>query len=183
LVALASRVARRNPKDPSPSIEEVLSAYLARKPEGLSPPVKEALAAYHALSPESQEEFGWAFMREGKSLIRRVVETLLARVRDVRQMEEFWLAIGWFLVRALHKNELTIAHRMPKPRNTDRDAEIVRLHDEEGLPFKKIPKALQGLNPAWANEKGEPLSKDAVERAYRRHKARPGDPGQMHLSP
>jgi hypothetical protein len=59
-----------------------------------------------------------------------------------------------------------------KPRNTERDAEIVRLRDQEKLSFGKIGYRLVKINSAWANKKGKPMSRDAVEKAYHRMKCR-----------
>lgn len=59
----------------------------------------------------------------------------------------------------------------PKPRYTERDREIVRLHDQQGMSFGKIPRALQKLNPKWGKADGRLLSRDTVRKAYTRAKA------------
>jgi hypothetical protein len=60
--------------------------------------------------------------------------------------------------------------RDPKPRKTDRDEAIVRLRDEEKKTFGEIPRLLLKLNPLWCGIGGKPMSRDAVEAAYRRRK-------------
>jgi hypothetical protein len=67
------------------------------------------------------------------------------------------------------------SHRDAKPRNQERDAEIVRLRDQEGCTFGRIPHRLKTSNPAWVNKDGSTLSRDAVEKAYKRYKALPAD--------
>jgi hypothetical protein len=61
-------------------------------------------------------------------------------------------------------------HYTPKPRMTERNKEIVRIHDEEDLSFGKIGRRLQQLNPKWVGGDGKPLSRDATEKAYHRTK-------------
>jgi hypothetical protein len=60
--------------------------------------------------------------------------------------------------------------RDPKPRNRERDDEIVRLRDKQGKTFGEIPRLLLQKNPAWCGEGGKPLSRDTVEKAYSRRK-------------
>lgn len=60
--------------------------------------------------------------------------------------------------------------RDPKPRNTERDDEIVRLRDDERKTFGEIPRLLIRKNSAWVGKDGKPLTRDATERAYRRRK-------------
>jgi hypothetical protein len=60
--------------------------------------------------------------------------------------------------------------RDPKPRNIERDDEIVRLRDEEDQSFGEIPRLLVRKNPSWRRKNGKPLTRDAVERVYRRRK-------------
>lgn len=62
--------------------------------------------------------------------------------------------------------------RTPKPRNTERNAAIVRLHDEEKLSFGQIGRALAKRNSAWVGRDGKPLTYAAVEKAYRDEKKR-----------
>lgn len=62
------------------------------------------------------------------------------------------------------------AARDPKPRNTQRDCEIVRLHDQEGRTFGEIPRLLVQKDPSWAGRDGKPLARDTVEKAYHRRK-------------
>jgi hypothetical protein len=62
------------------------------------------------------------------------------------------------------------AERDPKPRNTKRDDEIVRLRDEEGRTFGEIPRLLLRMNSSWGGNNGSPLKRDAVEKAYHRRK-------------
>lgn len=62
------------------------------------------------------------------------------------------------------------AARDPKPRNTDRDDEIVRLYDQDGRTFGEIPLLLKLTDPSWVGAEGKPLSRDAVEKAYHRRK-------------
>jgi hypothetical protein len=61
-------------------------------------------------------------------------------------------------------------HREVRPRNGERDAEIVRLRDQEGKSFGIIGRCLCLRNSAWVGRNGEPLTRDAVEAAYRRKK-------------
>lgn len=63
-----------------------------------------------------------------------------------------------------------ISHRTVKPRNADRDKEIVRLHDEEGKSFGEIARLLCKKNASWCRKDGKQLSRDTVERAYHRQK-------------
>ena len=58
----------------------------------------------------------------------------------------------------------------PKPRKTDRDDEIVRLHDDEGVSFGAMGQELIALNPAWTRKGGAPLTRAAAEKAYHRRK-------------
>ena len=58
----------------------------------------------------------------------------------------------------------------PKPRNTERDAEIVRLRDMEGKSFGQIPRLLIQKDQSWCGKNGRPMTRDAVERAYWRRK-------------
>lgn len=51
-------------------------------------------------------------------------------------------------------------------RNRDRDAEIVRLRDEEKVSWAKIPKRLLLTNPEWS------VSESAARKAYSRFKKR-----------
>jgi len=64
------------------------------------------------------------------------------------------------------------ASMKPKPRNAERDAAIVRLHDEERLPHKQIGPQLMALNPTWCREDGSAMDGEAIRQAYRRAKTR-----------
>jgi len=59
---------------------------------------------------------------------------------------------------------------VPKPRNTERDATIVRLHDEKKFSFGQIGRQLFNLNKAWVGPDGKYLQRDAVRQAYYRLK-------------
>ncbi len=59
--------------------------------------------------------------------------------------------------------QTVIRHRTAKPRKEDRDREIVRLHDDEGLSWKNLPGRLRKRNPAWVGPTGRPLSPKTVE--------------------
>jgi hypothetical protein len=63
--------------------------------------------------------------------------------------------------------------RDAKPRNTDRDDEIVRLYDVEGKTFGEIPRMLILKNPLWCGKNGKPISRDAAEKAFHRRKNNP----------
>jgi len=73
-------------------------------------------------------------------------------------------------VKAVYKKR-----RDPKPRNTERDKAIIRLRDEQRLTFGQIPRQLRKENPVWVASDGELLSKDTVEKAYKRAKGRLAD--------
>jgi len=62
----------------------------------------------------------------------------------------------------------------PKPRNTDRDNEIVHLHDVEKLGWKEITKRIRAV-PEWANGPGgKQVTMRALKVAYsRRKKSKP----------
>lgn len=60
--------------------------------------------------------------------------------------------------------------RDAKPRNTERDDEIVRLRDDEDKTFGEIPRLLLQKNPSWSRKDGKPLKRDTVEKAYLRRK-------------
>jgi hypothetical protein len=60
--------------------------------------------------------------------------------------------------------------RDPKPRNTERDNEIVRLRDIEKKSFGEIPGLLKTANPSWTRSGGKQLTRKAVEKAYKRRK-------------
>jgi hypothetical protein len=127
---------------------------------------EEVLDAYHALTPEGQAEFCRALLAEKGSPVRQwVVELLGAHLR-----EKAWLGMIQFLAKALHEENLTIAHRLAKPRNMDRDDTIIRLRDEEGLTFGEIPGRLKTINKKWAQKDGKSLKRKAVEKAYQRRK-------------
>jgi hypothetical protein len=58
-----------------------------------------------------------------------------------------------------------------RPRNQVRDAEIVRLRDQEKLTWGQVLRKIK-TNSEWAkNERGCPLSLDAVKQAYKRAKS------------
>ena len=57
-------------------------------------------------------------------------------------------------------------HREVKPRKTDRDKEIVRLHDEKGLSYAEIALRLPAIRPEWK------MKEEAVRGAYRRMKTK-----------
>jgi hypothetical protein len=63
--------------------------------------------------------------------------------------------------------------RKATARNRERDAEIVRLRDQEGHAFGKIGRLLVRKTLAWGGRDGRPLSRGAVEQAYRRAKRSP----------
>lgn len=65
--------------------------------------------------------------------------------------------------------------REVKPRNQERDREIVRLHDEKHFSFGEIPRQLLLKNPEWCKPGGGPLNKDTVFKAYHRLKDRQAD--------
>jgi hypothetical protein len=81
-----------------------------------------------------------------------------------RQLEEIGNAMA-----DLGRDELK-QERDPKPRNTDRDDEIVRLRDQEGKTFGEIPRLLLQQNSQWCRKGGKQLTRDTVEKAYRRRK-------------
>jgi hypothetical protein len=117
--------------------------------------------AFAALSDAATERLLFALVK----LHNRNCDLELKRITRLRN-----------LVRSLKQLE----RRTPKPRKRERDAEIVRLHDEEGMSFGKIGRHLPTLNAAWVVRGGAPLDRKTVERAYHRMKkalkrANPGD--------
>jgi hypothetical protein len=89
--------------------------------------------------------------------------TSLSAAKAVRQQQERELIEQG---KAIGRHE-----RNAKPRNTERDDQIVRLHDEEGKSFGIIGRLLAELNPAWVGKNGKPLSRAAATKAYNRRKA------------
>jgi hypothetical protein len=81
---------------------------------------------------------------------------------EIRRKREFELIEQG---KALARHE-----RNPKPRNTVRDDEIVRLHDVEGKSFGQIGRLLLQANSTWCKAPGKPLSRAAVQQAYHRRK-------------
>jgi len=71
---------------------------------------------------------------------------------------------------ATHASDNYKKTRDVKPRNEERDKEIVRLRDEEDKSFGQIPRALKAKNPKWVRPDGGPLTRDTVEKAYKRYK-------------
>jgi antirestriction protein ArdC len=68
---------------------------------------------------------------------------------------------------ALERSALFIC----RPKNEERNQEIVRLRDVDRLSFGKIGRKLMQANPAWVGTNGKPLSSDTVKQAYhRQHK-------------
>lgn len=61
-------------------------------------------------------------------------------------------------------------HYTAKPRNTERDKMIVKLHDEDKLSYGKIARKLLQHNAEWAGDDGKPIQYDAVRNAYNRMK-------------
>jgi hypothetical protein len=65
---------------------------------------------------------------------------------------------------------LSRRNRKPSREIAQRNAEIVRLRDIEGVSFKKIPRRLLDINPDWCSKGKGPLPRDTVEKAYHRTK-------------
>jgi hypothetical protein len=65
------------------------------------------------------------------------------------------------------KADSLLHRRTPKPRNAERNAEIVRLRDECNKTFGQIGTELRKINPKWVGKNGKRLSYAAVEKAYR----------------
>jgi hypothetical protein len=82
----------------------------------------------------------------------------IRNVAIVRRNDELWR----------HRIVDRLLNRNPKPRNIQRDREIVRLHDECKKSFGEIPRILAEQNPAWVGKNGKRLKRDTVERAYHR---------------
>jgi hypothetical protein len=92
---------------------------------------------------------------------------------------KFYKTMGFkFLEETFHviKNELKVReervkdHYTPKPRMTERDEEIVRLRDQEGLAWKGILKEIR-KNPAWdKGGRGKSVTVGVLKTAYTRHK-------------
>jgi hypothetical protein len=72
----------------------------------------------------------------------------------------------------VRKREADYQRMLPKPRKEERDAAIVRLHEQEGVSFGRMGRCLAAMNPAWVHKDGKPLSRAAAEKAYHRHKSR-----------
>jgi hypothetical protein len=134
-------------------------------PNGAQPDEKDVIiefaSAFPFLSDASTERLLFALLK----LHNRICDLELKRITRRRNLV-------WSL-KQLEK-------RTPKPRKRERDAEIVRLHDEKGMSFGKIGQHLPTLNAAWVGRGGTPLGREAVERAYHRMKkalkrANPGD--------
>jgi hypothetical protein len=69
-----------------------------------------------------------------------------------------------------------------KRRNKERDAEIVRLRDEIGMSFGKIPRALMEKRREWSKG-GKPLDRNTVEMAYSRSKKSPKEAAERYPLP
>jgi hypothetical protein len=82
-------------------------------------------------------------------------------------LEETWHAIK----NALKATEERVKdHFTPKPRMTERDEEIVRMRDQEGLAWKGILKEIR-KNPAWdKGGRGKSLTVGVLKTAYTRRK-------------
>lgn len=87
---------------------------------------------------------------------------------DVKQFVEHERDVVSEMVRQKIKEE-----RDPKPRFEERDAEIVRLRDIENKTFGEIGRLLLLKNPEWSGRDGQPMSRDAVEKAYHRRRDMP----------
>ena len=61
-------------------------------------------------------------------------------------------------------------NRNPKP-DEDLYAQVIRLHDENNVLFKKLGKCLKEINPEW-NVKGKPYSEEYCKVLYGRAKKR-----------
>jgi hypothetical protein len=143
-------------------------------PRRKSPSPEEVLSAYRSLTHEDQVAFCRALFAEAGAR-RRLLELLVLDLRAADLWDDLLFGMVRVFANAFLEAEQTIAHRVPKPRNTARDAEIVRLRDEQRLTFQRIGRKLQEMNSRWVGEDGEPLDHRAVRKAYYRHKSRPAD--------
>ena len=99
---------------------------------------------------ENKPNMEMEFKRALRRLSGDTICMLMCAIRNVeivRRNDESW--------------RLRIAHRLlnrnPKPRHKERDAKIVRLHDEKGMSFGEIGRHLPTINRAWTRSDGRPL--------------------------
>lgn len=89
--------------------------------------------------------------------------------QELRSKRDEWTKKAAEVVSARERERIKEA-RDPKPRKTDRDDELVRLHEMEGKTFGEIPRLLMEINPQWCGRDGKQLTRAAVEKAYQRRK-------------
>jgi hypothetical protein len=100
-------------------------------------------------------------------IVRLIVQALAQLVTKNQEWKQKFRAHLEVLMELSTKLDKMI----PKPRNADRDKEIVR--DERKLTFGEIPRELKKLNSTWAGRGRNLLSRDTVEKAYHRKKTKP----------
>jgi hypothetical protein len=85
-------------------------------------------------------------------------------------------ALYWHLEQRIHVLYKRLSRRRPRPASAvgERDAEIVRLKDQEGKTFGQIPARLKRLGdrPPWCKTDGSRLAPDTIKKAYYRLKGR-----------
>jgi hypothetical protein len=95
-----------------------------------------------------------------KVLHREAFPHMYDQRRIHSEMDRLFVQQGRVLLRKYKQS------RDRKPSFPERDAEIVRMRDEEGLSFGQIAVRLKAKNPKWAKNDGSKLSYDAVRKAY-----------------
>jgi hypothetical protein len=70
-----------------------------------------------------------------------------------------------------HRIEIRKRNRQPSAIVRERNAAIVRQHDQENVSFGRMGRVLASMNPKWTDKDGKPLSRAAVEKAYHRFKS------------
>jgi hypothetical protein len=137
------------PKNTIPTREQWLAMYKRMSTEDQDGAF---LDLYEGMSTEDQER-RWLLLREVEGLPpHRDFKHLLDRFQVTRCTD------------MLNSAKLS-RHRKPR-RNAERNAEIIRLHVEEGKTFGEIGSLLKRKNRAWTGRDGRPLGYDTVKKAF-----------------
>jgi hypothetical protein len=110
---------------------------------------------------------------EGVVDLRLIVESFMAIIRDMNQSVTEVLQIAQQTIDFGKGLQKRLRDRNASSRNGERDAEIVRLRDEEQLTWGEIQRKLKAHHRwGWAAPEttNTPVTVDAIKQAYRRQK-------------